>query len=208
MPKGKHPEERQCPDDSILSSHFPLFAHGGHMLCLSCCSCHGKGRCYCLVLALGTGSRTGWSLGKPGISSAPARRDFSLGWFSSGKSAVLWMWSLLETAELSGRAQPAVLHPPESHQSFSCAQEHLFLREALEGRSISDHKLQTPWLSWQLHHKICFFTFSQAPSWNFSDFSSLLFLLGPEPLRRTGIFSNLCPRCNQLIFFFPLCQKA
>lgn len=74
-------------------------------------------------------------------------------------------------------------------------------------KSISDHKLQTPWLSWQLHHKICFFTFSQTPSWNFSDFSSLLFLLGPEPLRRTGIFSNLCPRCNQLIFFFPCVKR-
>lgn len=170
------------------------------MLCLFCRSSRGKGRCHCLELAPGKGSRTGWSLVKPGICrAAPARQRLFLQLIQQwpncwkGECSVVSAW---RQQSCRGRAQ---LHPPESHQIFSCAQEQLFLREALEGRGSSDHKLQTPWLSWQLHHKICFLTFSQAPSWNFSDFLSLLFLLGPEPLRRTDIFSNFCPRCNQFI---------
>lgn len=111
-----------------------------------------------------------------------------------------------------GRAQPAA--PPSSPRAAPklqlCPGTSISEREALGGRGISDHKLQTPWLPWQLHHKICFLTFSQAPSWNFLDFLSLLFLLGPDPLRRTGVFSNFCPWCNQFVLPFSLflCQTT
>lgn len=116
-------------------------------------------------------SRPGASWALQGCSSQVA--GFSFSRFSRGKAVILrtaaWGWSLPRDrwAVLSRKALACAPSSPWAapvSQIFSCASEHLFLIEVLEWRGISDQKLQTPLLSWQPHHIICFLTFSQPPS--------------------------------------------
>lgn len=93
-------------------------------LCLSCCSSHGRGRCSCLMLALGKGSRTGWSLVMPGMCrAAPARQRPFPGlvqqWPNCCPVDVVpaWRWQ-----SWRGWAQPAAPHP------LSCSKASAALR--------------------------------------------------------------------------------
>lgn len=149
MPKEKQPVERQCPEvlDSALSPHF-LCLHMGdtvpfllqlpwqrEMFLPDACSGQGQQD------RLEPGDA--WDV--QGCSSQA--KTFPWAGSAVAKPLSCGCGPCLEMAELARMGSAGSASSPELLQSFSCTQEHLFLREALGGRGISDHKLQTPWLS-------------------------------------------------------------